>query len=81
MRFLRLCDVDYAGTAAEDIRNVPTESMAECMRNCAGTWGCTGCGWGPMHVGEGPPDFRCWMKGDLGGTPVSREGWEFAVMQ
>ncbi|ROT37173.1 hypothetical protein SODALDRAFT_324822 [Sodiomyces alkalinus F11] len=56
--FLRLCGVDYSDAAAENIRDVPTESMAECMRNCAGTFGCTGCGWGPLDVGAGPPDFR-----------------------
>ncbi|KAK9794185.1 putative fmnh2-dependent monooxygenase protein [Seiridium cardinale] len=47
VQFLHLCGLDYSGDGeATDIKNVQTDSMADCMTNCAGTEGCTGCGWG-----------------------------------
>ncbi|KAI5924426.1 hypothetical protein F4810DRAFT_700759 [Camillea tinctor] len=43
--FLRICGIDYSGSGeATDIRQVPTEDMLDCMKNCAGTANCTGCG-------------------------------------
>ncbi|KAI1632716.1 hypothetical protein F4809DRAFT_653059 [Biscogniauxia mediterranea] len=43
--FLRICGIDYSGSdEATDIRNVPTEDMLDCMKNCAGTANCTGIG-------------------------------------
>lgn len=83
VRFLRHCDVDMGvGVSAADIRSVRTESMAECMRNCAGTATCAGAGWGA--VGDGASkDYWCWLKTsqavDAGFADLS--GWEFAVMQ
>ncbi|KAG7110449.1 hypothetical protein HYQ44_010839 [Verticillium longisporum] len=76
IRFLRLCGVDYPSQqGAVDIRTLWTESMAECMRNCAGTPGCTGSGWGPA---EG----ACWLKKDLTtGSRSDQADWEFALLQ
>ncbi|EEY18961.1 predicted protein [Verticillium alfalfae VaMs.102] len=76
IRFLRLCGVDYPSQqGAVDIRTLWTESMAECMRNCAGTPGCTGSGWGPA---EG----ACWLKKDLTtGGRSDQADWEFALLQ
>ncbi|KAI1497607.1 hypothetical protein F5X99DRAFT_421235 [Biscogniauxia marginata] len=36
-QFLRICGIDYSGDEATDIRQVPTEDMLDCMKNCAGT--------------------------------------------
>lgn len=80
VRFLRLCDVDVTSAHAKDINSVRTESMAECMRNCAGTVDCQGCGWGPQR-GDAGTEFWCWLKGELGPERTDLRGWEFAVMQ
>ena len=80
VRFLRLCDVDVTSDHATDIRSVRTESMAECMRNCAGTFGCQGAGWGPQR-GDLGSEFWCWMKGELTDVLTDLRGWEFAIMQ
>ncbi|KAI1405023.1 hypothetical protein F4819DRAFT_445429 [Hypoxylon fuscum] len=81
-RFLRICGIDYSGDQAKDLRQVPTESVLDCMKNCAGTSGCTGCGWGYIE-GEGDMGTQptCWMKGDLKGPPHETDvNWAFAVL-
>lgn len=83
VRFLRHCDVDMgAGNSAADIRSLRTESMAECMRNCAGTFACAGAGWGPVGSGSGT-DYWCWLKTSeaVDAGFANLKGWEFAVMQ
>ncbi|OAA65674.1 hypothetical protein SPI_02461 [Niveomyces insectorum RCEF 264] len=89
--FLRLCGVDYTGAGgAVDLSQLPTASMAECMNNCAGTRGCTGCGWGPPSTnGHGrrgdsskaTRDYQCYLKSHLGhGRPVTGD-WNFGILQ
>lgn len=95
--FLRLCGIDYSGTgAAVDLSHLPATSMDDCMNNCAGTSGCTACGWGPVNssttssgVGssgfeESGKDFQCYMKSTLGNvkTAVKADSdWCFAILQ
>src|SRR5687767_5271811 len=48
--FLRICGIDYSGefggdARAKDIGVVITKNMEDCIVNCAGYPGCTGCGW------------------------------------
>ncbi|ERT01444.1 hypothetical protein HMPREF1624_02693 [Sporothrix schenckii ATCC 58251] len=96
--FLRLCGIDFSGTgAAVDLSHLPTTSMDDCMNNCAGTSGCTACGWGPANssttssgVGSsgfensGKNYFQCYLKSTLGSikTAVYADSdWCFAIMQ
>lgn len=95
--FLRLCGIDYSGTgAAVDLSHLPATSMDDCMNDCAGTSGCTACGWGPANssttssgVGssgfeESGKNFQCYMKSTLGSakTAVKAESdWCFAIIQ
>ncbi|KAH9907920.1 hypothetical protein F4778DRAFT_453760 [Xylariomycetidae sp. FL2044] len=78
--FLRLCGIDYSGDGeATDLRQVPTESMLDCMKNCAGTADCTGCGWGYLE-GDTGSQHACWLKTDLQ-TPHDADGdWAFSVL-
>jgi hypothetical protein len=70
------------GNPGADIRSLRTESMAECMRNCAGTSSCAGAGWGAIGSGSSI-EYWCWLKTseaiDAGFADL--KGWEFAVMQ
>ncbi|KAI0490328.1 hypothetical protein F4859DRAFT_457765 [Xylaria cf. heliscus] len=80
-KFLQLCGVDY-GTedGAVDIRNVYTDTAQDCIDNCAGTTGCTGCGWGFIEGDKGPP-FRCWLKDNVDGkSHAANATWYFAVL-
>ncbi|RYP64821.1 hypothetical protein DL771_008601 [Monosporascus sp. 5C6A] len=85
-RFLRVCGVDYRtghgqGFATE-VGQVQTETMLDCMKNCAGTWGCEACGWGYLE-GDGPdPLHTCFMKSDLrpGARREVDDGWSFALL-
>lgn len=85
-RFLRVCGVDYRtgdglGFATE-VGRVETETMLDCMKNCAGTWGCEACGWGYLQ-GDGPgPLHTCFMKSNLlsGARREVEEGWSFALL-
>ncbi|KAI0456714.1 hypothetical protein F5B21DRAFT_122731 [Xylaria acuta] len=81
-KFLQLCGVDH-GTeeGAIDIRNVYTDTAQDCIDNCAGTTGCTGCGWGFIEGDDGPP-FRCWLKDNVknGKSHPADMTWYFAVL-
>ncbi|RYP10145.1 hypothetical protein DL764_000855 [Monosporascus ibericus] len=85
-RFLRVCGVDYrTGDGlgfATKVGQVETETMLDCMKNCAGTWGCEACGWGYLE-GDGPgPLHTCFMKSNLlaGARREVEEGWSFALL-
>ncbi|KAH8646175.1 hypothetical protein BX600DRAFT_443982 [Xylariales sp. PMI_506] len=79
-QFLHLCGINYNGTdEATDIGSVPTDSMASCMNNCAGTEGCMGCGWGYME-GDGLYQHTCWMKGNLTKSESADSSWAFAIL-
>ncbi|KAI1103852.1 hypothetical protein F4804DRAFT_309034 [Jackrogersella minutella] len=78
-RFLRICGIDYYSDEAEDIKQVPTESILDCMKNCAGTTGCTGCGWGYLE-GDTGTQHTCWLKGDLKKPHEADVNWAFAVL-
>ncbi|KAI1852839.1 hypothetical protein JX265_009812 [Neoarthrinium moseri] len=79
-KFLHLCGVDYSGdNEAKDLKNVQTDSMADCMINCAGTSGCTGCGWGYID-GDSLYEHTCWMKTDLKTGHTSDSSWAFAIL-
>ncbi|KAI1422228.1 hypothetical protein F5Y12DRAFT_644714 [Xylaria sp. FL1777] len=80
-KFVQLCGVDYGkGDGAVDIRNVYTDTAEDCIDNCAGTTGCTGCGWGFIEGDKGPP-YRCWLKNNLDGRPHSANmSWYFSVL-
>lgn len=80
VQFLHLCGVDYSGdTEATDIKNVQTDSMADCMDNCAGTEGCTGCGWG-YQDGDSLYEHTCWLKSGLKTSHVADTAWAFAIL-
>jgi hypothetical protein len=80
-RFLRLCGLDYSGMrGAVDISHVPTSSFAECMDNCAGTVGCSGCSWGPLK-GDEKDEHRCWLKSTLQGSHEVETTWCFGILQ
>ncbi|CAK7231017.1 hypothetical protein SBRCBS47491_007789 [Sporothrix bragantina] len=93
--FLRLCGIDYSGTgAAVDLSHLPTTSMDDCMNNCAGTSGCTACGWGPPNSSTTSTDstgfvvsgknYQCYLKSTLGSAKkaVSADSdWCFAILQ
>ncbi|KAL7629892.1 hypothetical protein AAE478_001415 [Parahypoxylon ruwenzoriense] len=79
-RFLRICGIDYVGEEeALDLRQVPTESILDCMKNCAGTTGCTGCGWGVLE-GDMGSQHTCWLKGNLKSPHEADVNWAFAVL-
>lgn len=82
IRFLRLCGVDYNDeTESMALSNIPTNSFAGCMDNCAGTYGCTGCSWGVLD-GETGSEHQCWMKSNLKGSGhKSVPEWCFGVLQ
>ncbi|KAK8086802.1 hypothetical protein PG994_001776 [Apiospora phragmitis] len=79
-RFLRVCGVDYSGdSGGVDLKQVTTQSMLDCMTNCAGTYGCTGCGWGYME-GDSGYEHRCWLKSKLMKSHETDINWSFAVL-
>ncbi|KAI0832217.1 hypothetical protein F5Y06DRAFT_280990 [Hypoxylon sp. FL0890] len=78
-RFLRICGIDYSGDEAQDLRQVPTESMLDCMKNCAGTANCTGCGWGYLE-GDTGTQHTCFLKGNLKKPHEADINWAFAVL-
>ncbi|KAI3339948.1 hypothetical protein F4824DRAFT_508127 [Ustulina deusta] len=80
-KFLQLCGVDYGKEdGAIDIRNVFTDTAEDCIDNCAGTTGCTGCGWGFIEGDKGPP-YRCWLKSNLDGRSHNADmTWYFSVL-
>ncbi|KAI0376325.1 hypothetical protein F5Y04DRAFT_286059 [Hypomontagnella monticulosa] len=78
-QFLRICGIDYSGNEAEDLRQVQTESILDCMKNCAGTFGCTGCGWGYLE-GDTGTQHTCWLKGNLKKSHEADINWAFAVL-
>lgn len=80
-KFLQLCGVDYGKEdGAVDIRNVYTNTEEDCIDNCAGTTGCTGCGWGFIDGDDGPP-YRCWLKSHVDEKPHSaNKTWHFAML-
>ncbi|KAI1113770.1 hypothetical protein F5Y14DRAFT_205269 [Nemania sp. NC0429] len=80
-KFLQLCAVDSGKQdGAIDIRNVYTETADDCMDNCAGTVGCTGCGWGFIKGDRGPP-YRCWLKTNVNHkSHYANASWHFAVL-
>ncbi|KAK7920928.1 hypothetical protein PG985_008950 [Apiospora marii] len=79
-RFLRVCGVDYTGdTGGVDLKQVTTQSMLDCMTNCAGTYGCTGAGWGYME-GDTGYEHRCWLKSKLMQSHETDINWSFAVL-
>ncbi|KAI1092254.1 hypothetical protein F5B19DRAFT_492681 [Rostrohypoxylon terebratum] len=78
-QFLRICGIDYSGNEATDLRQVPTESMLDCMKNCAGTSGCTGCGWGYIQ-GDSGTQHTCWLKGGLKKSHEADVNWAFAIL-
>lgn len=63
-----------------ELANVPTFSFADCIGNCAGTYGCTGCAWGIVSKDEGA-NHQCWMKGDLKTGHEVAPDWCFAVLE
>lgn len=80
-RFLRVCGVDYTGDdGGIDLKQVTTLTMLDCMTNCAGTYGCTGCGWGYME-GDSGYEHRCWLKSKLMKPHDTDINWSFAVLQ
>ncbi|KAI0814408.1 hypothetical protein GGR55DRAFT_431307 [Xylaria sp. FL0064] len=80
-KFLQLCGIDYGKQdGAIDIRNVYTDTAEDCIENCAGTTGCTGCGWGFIEGDKGPP-FRCWLKSNVDGKPHDADmTWQFSEL-
>ncbi|KAI1206015.1 uncharacterized protein F4807DRAFT_242400 [Annulohypoxylon truncatum] len=78
-QFLRICGIDYSGDEATDLRQVSTETMLDCMKNCAGTNGCTGCGWGYIQ-GDTGTEHTCWLKGNLKKPHEADPNWAFAVL-
>ncbi|KAI8626288.1 hypothetical protein F5Y19DRAFT_226142 [Xylariaceae sp. FL1651] len=78
-QFLRICGIDYGNDGAVDIRNVPTDNAADCIDNCAGTTGCTGCGWGFIDGDQGS-EHRCWMKSNLKKAHDADMDWAFAML-
>ncbi|GAP83920.1 putative major capsid protein L1 [Rosellinia necatrix] len=80
-RFLQLCGVDYGKEdGAVDLRSVFTNTAEDCIDNCAGTKGCTGCGWGFIDGDEALP-YRCWLKTNVDEKPHSADAtWHFAVL-
>ncbi|KAF7514652.1 hypothetical protein G7054_g15127 [Neopestalotiopsis clavispora] len=80
VQFLHLCGIDYSGDdEATDLGSVQTNSMADCMDNCAGTSGCTGCGWGYVD-GDSLFEHTCWLKSGLKQSHTADSGWAFAII-
>lgn len=80
VQFLHLCGIDYSGSGeATDLGSVQTNSMADCMDNCAGTSGCTGCGWGYVD-GDSLFEHTCWLKSGLEQSHTADSGWAFAII-
>ncbi|KAH6647221.1 hypothetical protein BKA67DRAFT_663559 [Truncatella angustata] len=78
--FMHYCGLDYSGDSeATDLKSVTTDSMADCMANCAGTYGCTGCGWGYVD-GDSLYEHTCWLKSDLKTAHKADSSWAFAVL-
>lgn len=78
-RFLRICGIDYSDDESTNLRQVPTESILDCMKNCAGTAGCTGCGWGYIE-GDTGTQHTCWLKGGLKKPHDTDINWAFAKL-
>ncbi|KAI2774483.1 hypothetical protein F4815DRAFT_397043 [Daldinia loculata] len=78
-RFLRICGIDYSDNESTNLRQVPTESILDCMKNCAGTAGCTGCGWGYIE-GDTGTQHTCWLKGGLKKPHDTDINWAFAKL-
>ncbi|KAI1474908.1 hypothetical protein F4774DRAFT_399126 [Daldinia eschscholtzii] len=78
-RFLRVCGIDYGDSESTNLRQVPTESILDCMKNCAGTAGCTGCGWGYIE-GDTGTQHTCWLKGGLKKPHDADINWAFAIL-
>ncbi|KAI1653726.1 hypothetical protein F4813DRAFT_243105 [Daldinia decipiens] len=78
-RFLRICGIDYSDNESTNLRQVPTESILDCMKNCAGTAGCTGCGWGYIE-GDTGTQHTCWLKGGLKKSHDVDINWAFAKL-
>ncbi|KAI1749713.1 hypothetical protein F4782DRAFT_292331 [Xylaria castorea] len=80
-KFLQLCGIDHdKEDGAIELHNVYTDTAQDCIDNCAGTTGCTGCGWGFIDGDEGPP-FRCWLKDRVNGrSHRADKTWSFAVL-
>lgn len=80
-RFLQLCGIDYSGlSGAVDIKHLPTGSFADCMNNCAGTVGCSGCAWGVVEGDNPGPEHRCWIKSTLQKGHAARDDFCFGIM-
>ncbi|KAI5856773.1 hypothetical protein GGS23DRAFT_393036 [Durotheca rogersii] len=78
-RFLRICGIDYSADEAQDLRQVPTETILDCMKNCAGTYQCTGCAWGVLE-GDTGTQHTCFLKGNLRTPHEADINWAFAVL-
>ncbi|KAI0196685.1 hypothetical protein EV127DRAFT_85818 [Xylaria flabelliformis] len=80
-KFLQLCGIDHGKEdGAIDLHSVYTDTAQECIDNCAGTTGCTGCGWGFVDGDKGPP-FRCWLKDKVNGkSHRADKTWSFATL-
>lgn len=77
--FLRICGVDYSGDEAVDLRQVSTDNPLDCIKNCAGTANCSGCGWGYIE-GDTGTQHTCWLKGSLKQSHEADANWAFAVL-
>lgn len=82
VQFLRLCGVDYSGPSeAVDIIHKPTWSFADCLDNCAGTYGCTACSWGVAEGETAGGAHQCWMKSNLRKGHTAASDWCFGILQ
>ncbi|KAK3363233.1 hypothetical protein B0T25DRAFT_33064 [Lasiosphaeria hispida] len=80
--FLRLCGLDYSSAdGATDLVHVPTNSMAECINNCASYDQCTGCAWGYIAGDNDTGAHRCWMKKELKSSHVANNDFCFAILR
>lgn len=77
--FLISCGVDYTKDT-EEIGHGPAIDVEQCVEKCAKNDRCTACGWGYIE-GDKDDEYRCWMKGRLGGDHVARANWTFAVLE
>ncbi|KAI1384376.1 uncharacterized protein F4822DRAFT_432923 [Hypoxylon trugodes] len=70
------CGRDYnSDRGAEDITNIETSNMADCINACGEREGCVGVGWGYTYG-----SYQCWLKSKLG-EPNSSPPWYFAQLQ
>lgn len=79
--FLQICGVEFSGPGeAIDIGHTITNTMQECMVNCAAFPNCTGCSWGylPGDVGN---EHECWMKTSLIEGHTTSDQWCFAILE